>query len=216
VNWFRRHTLVAVSTVLALSCSAPAQNVEELFQSVQERRPDEVRQLLNGKPELSREQDRRGHTALLRAAYLKRTDLANLLVARGSDVNLGTNRGTRPLHAAAFAGADEIATLLLSNGADPNPVDGGGRTPLHWAAWRGHAALVEQLLARSPNVNLRDSYGSTPLHLAARAGHAGLVQRLLDSGADPSIKDTRGETARQTSLDGKHGDWQKVQQILPP
>lgn len=211
VNWYGARML---AVVLAFSASAPAQNLDELFRAVQEPRPETAARLLSERPDLARSQDARGHTALLRTAYMKRTDMANLLVSRGADINLGTTRGTRPLHAAAFAGADEIVTLLLSNGAELDALDGAQRTPLHLAAWRGHPKVVALLLARSPQLNLRDAYGQTPLHMAARAGQAEAVELLLKAGAATDVRDLNGQTAADLSRQGKHGDWERVQRLL--
>jgi ankyrin repeat protein len=171
-----KSTLLSLGLSLLLTAgSGWSQSLDDLFRAVQESRPEVARKLLSEHPELARSQDRRGHTALLRACYLKRTELARLLLDSGADPNLATGRGTRPLHAAAWAGAQEIAQLLLDKGTDVNAGDGSGRRALHWASWRGYPGLVQLLLERKAVIDEIDVYGQAPIHLAARAGRADIV-----------------------------------------
>ena len=210
--------------VLALCGPAPAQNLDELFRAVQEPSPTVATQLLDKYPTLVKSQDTRGYTALWKAAYMKRPEMANLLVARGADVNQPTLRGSRPIHAVGHNGCQEILTLLLANGADVQAVDGGGRSALHWAAYGGYLEvtnkvyleIVSQLLAAKAQVDVQDAYGQTPLHMAAGAGKTAGVERLLQAGAKPDIVDAHGRTPLQLCQHSKHGEWEKVQALLQP
>lgn len=83
-------------------------------------------------------------------------ELAELLLARGAEVERQHYLGTTALHFAAAAGQLEMAALLLEHGADPGRVgrkhDAAGRTPLALARERGHdevAALLRDRLSRS-------------------------------------------------------------------
>uniref|UniRef100_A0A3B5MQN6 Uncharacterized protein n=1 Tax=Xiphophorus couchianus TaxID=32473 RepID=A0A3B5MQN6_9TELE len=74
-----------------------------------------------------------------------RTDLAKLLLLRGSSVNQAGCHGRRPLHEASRAGNVELVQLLLEAGARPDPRSNYGFTPLALAAQGGHLEVVELL-----------------------------------------------------------------------
>jgi ankyrin repeat protein len=83
------------------------------------------------------------------------------LLAAGSDVNEGNDRGWTPLHAAAYANQPEIASLLLEKGAALDAeAHGAGGTPLIAALFWGHREVADLLGRHSvaPN-NLRAAAG---------------------------------------------------------
>ena len=60
-------------------------------------------------------------------------EIAELLIAKGADVNARGFFGSTTLHGAALDGHKEIAELLITKGADVNAKDDGGDTPLDGA-----------------------------------------------------------------------------------
>ena len=73
-------------------------------------------------------------TPLLLAATFGHKEIAELLIAKGVDVNaVGGLLGWTPLHWAASEGRKEVAELLIGKGADVNAKDEDGKTPLDWA-----------------------------------------------------------------------------------
>ena len=72
----------------------------------------------------------RGETPLLWAARFGQSQVAELLIAEGADVNAKNVVGQTPLHWAAMAGHKEIIELLIAVGAEVNAWGGFGRTPL--------------------------------------------------------------------------------------
>lgn len=83
------------------------------------------------------------------------------LLAAGSDVNDGNDRGWTPLHAAAYANRPEIASLLIEKGAALDAeAHGAGGTPLIAALFWGHREVADLLGRHSlaPN-NLRAAAG---------------------------------------------------------
>jgi hypothetical protein len=72
-------------------------------------------------------------TPLHVAAYHGNKEEAELLVAKGADVNVKDKDDVTPLHVATNHGHKELAELLISEGADVNAKDKNGRTPLYWA-----------------------------------------------------------------------------------
>jgi uncharacterized protein len=67
-------------------------------------------------------------TPLQGAAAMQNIDLAQLLIARGANVNCRGAEGGTPLHETAERGKIEFARLLLDHGANPNAKDDNGKT----------------------------------------------------------------------------------------
>ena len=72
-------------------------------------------------------------TPLDMAIRNQHTEIAELLIAKGTDVNAKSNRGYTPLHEASKNEKTEILELLIAKGADVNANDDDGDTPLDYA-----------------------------------------------------------------------------------
>ena len=87
--------------------------------------------------------------ALVYAAAWCRIDAANVLLARGANVDArpaGFDFTGTPLHYAALNGRWKMTAFLLEHGADPAARDGKvGNTPDGWAKHGGHGELAEHL-----------------------------------------------------------------------
>jgi uncharacterized protein len=84
-------------------------------------------------------------TPLQGAAAFKKLELAQLLIARGANVNCRGEEGVSPLHEAAGSGQLEFAKLLLAHGANVNAKDDNGKTPLAIALEYKQQALADFL-----------------------------------------------------------------------
>ena len=123
-----------------------------------------------------------GATPLLRAAKAADLPAIKLLLDRGADPKVGTNRtGITPLLAAAGVGTNEsdstgrqktqqdaIAALqlFLDRGLDLNAPDNNGRTALHGAALQGYNDVIKFLAAKGAAFDAKDNKGFTPLDVA--------------------------------------------------
>jgi uncharacterized protein len=139
-----------------------------------------VRDLLTAEPVLVHSHSSEGWTPLHVAAHYGHSQVAEMLLAHGADVNArATNDlGSSPL-LWAITGQDVAAiTVLLEHGADINETTTAGSTPLHKAAVVGNAALVRLLLACGAEVNARNSGGQTALAHALFKGHDEVVALL--------------------------------------
>jgi cytohesin len=102
-----------------------------------------ARSLIEGGADVSRRTPN-GTTPLDRAVIAGLKDIAELLIAKGADVNAKGTWNWTPLHSAVH-GSKDIVELLITEGANVNARDGASRTPLWYAKDEGHAEIVELL-----------------------------------------------------------------------
>ena len=116
-----------------------------------------------------------GCTPLHCAARYGHKEVAQLLIAKGADINAKDTRGRTPIDLAMNQGRKEIAKLLLSKSADVS---------LHTAAYIGDLQRVQKFIDGGANVDANDQTGQTALHYAAKAGQIAVAKLLIANGAD--------------------------------
>ena len=195
-------------------CAAPPEDIQRWSYTNRARRPEDqagLEQWLGKHPgDVNQLFGAFCHSALHSAARFGRQDLAALIIARGANVNVGTEpRGETPLHLAAQYGQASVAAVLVDRGADVNAATTFGRTPLHEAASGlagtsdvdGRVEVAKLLIARGANVNARQrGNGFTPLDettggTATSGANERLNRLLLEAGANPRTVTSQG-TAR--------------------
>jgi cytohesin len=180
---------------------------EEILDAAMCGNVDQVKSLLEKDPKLANaREDKFGQTPLILAAMNGRTEVAELLIANGAEVNYKMDPGLTPLHEAVIKGHVEVAELLIENGADLNGNYGMAGTPLYWAGKKGNREMVELLIAKGAEVNLRGGGGKTALHAAALKGHMDVVELLLSRGAEVNAISNDGKTPLKRALELRHGD----------
>lgn len=148
--------------------------------------------------------------ALDRSDAATRSDVLELLLARGADVSQRNFNDYTPLHVAAARGDLPVVELLLANGADPNeacriddmelPVEVAERAGhsdvvarlrpltvrLDWeeAVAAGDVRAMKRLVAAGHEIDAKDRYAQTALMRAAHAGRLDVVEWLVAQGAD--------------------------------
>lgn len=127
------------------------------------------------------------HTPLHHAAYWGQQQVAEVLLARGADVNLRDEQGRTALHTRSVHRTPAVVAVLLAHGADPRLRDHQGATPLFYAATK---EIAELLIAHGADPLVVLPNGWAPLHAAAVAidGTADLVEYLLSQGCDPNAR----------------------------
>lgn len=153
----------------------------EIHRSAADGRADSVKQSVESDPKLVRTTDASGYTPLHYAATGGHTDVIEVLLDAGADVNARGSRGETPLLLAASKGNVEVVELLIDNGADVNQPGSDKRTPLHKAAMVGDLEVVKALLKGGADPAAVDRGGKTPVDLAEhyRAGnYTKVVQEL--------------------------------------
>ena len=78
------------------------------------------------------------------AIWADATEIIEVLLSNGADVNAKTCGGKTPLQHAAIKGSEPIVSLLVKAGADMNATDYYG-TPLDWAMRLNRIAVIEVL-----------------------------------------------------------------------
>jgi len=178
--------------------------------------------------------DRFSCTALHWAVLANTNDVADFLIAKGSDVRAKDNNGFTPLLGARRL---DMIGFLISKGADVNAKDDTfGYTKLHMACLRKDRNMAAFLISKGADVNTKNNWGwmplhnaignghreivelltangadvnmgnwiGTPLHLAVRGGHRDIAELLIAKGADVNAKNKSGRTALDIAVDQGH------------
>ncbi|WP_265025261.1 ankyrin repeat domain-containing protein [Wolbachia endosymbiont (group B) of Pammene fasciana] len=133
-------------------------------------------------------------TLLTIAAENGYTNIVNVLLEKGADVNRKNWYDMTPLHLAAGNGHVDIVNLLLEKGVVVDERYHSGNTVLHLAAKNGHVDVVKVLLEKGADVNRKNLVDITPLHFAAENGHEKTVEVLIQEGANVNAVDRYGKT----------------------
>ena len=140
--------------------------------------------------------------ALIQSAYDGDLAMVEILVAKGTAVNLQGPKKRTPTILAASNGHTSVVEFLFSKGADINVRDSGGQTALMYATKRSFNETAAFLLKNGAEVDVQSKKkGFTALMLAAGLGNVELVQLLLEHGADPNLRDIFGVTAKGIAQD---------------
>ncbi len=137
------------------------------------------------------------HLAVMYGNYLTRsdingiywydpTDMAQLLLNYGADVNARDKNNDTPMHKLFFmdqSGTEDrrfqMLELLLAYGADINAQNNQGFTMAHIAAERNYGAWLQRMIAVYGDIidfSLKDNAGLTPRNLADKNGYGFLVE----------------------------------------
>jgi len=135
-----------------------------------------------------------GHTIISSVALLDgKTEIINLLVKLGADINERNEDNTTPIYMAALAGKTESIKCLASLGAKiDEKVD--TMSPIFIAASNGQIESIKCLISLGVNVNVTDDNGMTPIFIAASKGHVNCIECLKSLGADINLKTNEGFT----------------------
>jgi len=151
-------------------------------------------------------------TALTFAAITGHAEGANLLFAKGVNVNTARVDGITVLMMAANAGNPELVGDLLKNQAKVNEKNVSGASALTYAAKAGNVEAGRMLLEAGARVDSADVDGQTPLMAAAKTGRPEIVKMLLQHGARANAQDKKGRTP--LLLASAYGDYPEVVRAL--
>jgi len=194
---------------------------EKIFEIITGGELADLERLVGEDDTLAMSRDSNGVSALMTAAYYRKTDMVQYLRAKVTaldifeaaalgdvdtvrqQLEIGLNTGFRsadgftPLHLAAFFNQPTVARLLIDQGADVNAIAENPSLvqPLHSAVACGSMEIVKILLENGADVNAVQHGGWTALQAAAKHGNQKMVELLLQHGADPELAADDGQTA---------------------
>lgn len=150
-------------------------------------------------------EDNNGDTAIMHSLRVQDTDIINLILDRGPNLDHANHDGITPLlDAIIYADDAELVHLLLSHGATPSLVSGNippinginlsEMTPLHISIIKNNAQIVEKLVPVS-DLAVEDNNGHTPLMRSLVIGNEEIIQLIIqDDNCNPDAANTAGMT----------------------
>jgi len=207
------------------------EDTQAFFEAIRAGDTGNVAVMLERQPSLTEAKNPQGLSAVLAACYMGRTEIRDLLVARGAKLELyeaaaagklpevealveaepASARGYSPdgfpiLALAAAFGHEQVVRYLHSRGADVNAVsrNATGYTALTGAVAGRHAGVVRWLVESGAEVNYRYAKGHSAFLEAAANGSLDIVKALLAHGADPKARTDDGKGALAYAEQGGH------------
>ncbi|XP_078594818.1 uncharacterized protein LOC144872467 [Branchiostoma floridae x Branchiostoma japonicum] len=157
-------------------------DLSTFYRAVQKGDVPTVKRGLEAAVDITAESDLGKYTSLHVASKFGQTDVAELLIHHGADLEAKDQDQSTPLHHAAAGGHTGTCELLICKGADVNASN--KWTPLHRAANAGHTGTCKVLIDAGAEVNVRKQNQQTSLDRAASWGHTETCELLISSGAE--------------------------------
>jgi ankyrin repeat protein len=150
---------------------------QDFFSAITQGDVAKVKELLKTDPQLARAKDEKGVSAILKATYYGKKEVAATLLATGIELTI--------FEAAATGQTEWVRTLVKQDAALANTFAPDGFAPLSLAVFFGHQETVEALLVAGAEVNVatRETMKVTPLHSAAAARQLAIARVLIAHGA---------------------------------
>lgn len=153
-----------------------AKRIEEFRWAINEENTTKIVKLIkNSSPEENVEG--------LRMAMGSKSEIVNIFLNAGIDVNSVYSGGRTPLMVACDSGYYATVQLLLEKGADVNSVNSNGDTPLMIACAHNKIGSVQLLLEKGADINRVNNKGETALLIATGKGYSEIISTLRDAGA---------------------------------
>jgi len=121
--------LTTIAAVVLVGCGPQPPDIS-IHKAAEEGNIEAVKQHLDVGVNVNAKQGIPKWTPLHLASLFNRREVAELLIAKGADVNAKDEYRGAPLHLASLHGCKEVAKLLIAKGADVNAKDDEGSTPV--------------------------------------------------------------------------------------
>ncbi|QZW33284.1 MPPV-015 ankyrin repeat protein [Magpiepox virus 2] len=149
--------------------------------------------------------------------FAESTELIEILLDHGADINAVNNFGETPLHILKGS-RDHITRTLITRGANVHAIDYNGNTLLHKAMLNSNAILTD-IIKLGVDINYRNNLeGKTPLHYAVMYPLRKRVSILLQHGADVNIIDNSGNTPLSSNTLYKkwlhHNEYKSIRDLI--
>lgn len=139
-------------------------------------------------------------TPLLIACKNGHSDIFDILVEYGADINLSNNKNKTPLIAACEYAQEDIVKRLLILGANVNKCDNYSRTPIFYCT---NVNILHLLYINDADINIQDMFDCTPLHVHIMGIYDDVSEALIDLAPDLNIINEDGETALMIAIDNR-------------
>ncbi len=148
--------------------------------------------------------DGQGVSALMMTLYHRRSDMADLLLQSGLELDV--------FEAAALGRVKRVSQLIDADSTLVNAWSPDGFSTVHLSAFFAQAETAQLLVTRGANVAAvaKNDMMVQPLHSAAAGGSVEVVTLLLDAGAPVNAKQHAGFTALQSAAVGNMLDMARV------
>uniref|UniRef100_A0A7M4ES03 Death-associated protein kinase 1 n=1 Tax=Crocodylus porosus TaxID=8502 RepID=A0A7M4ES03_CROPO len=143
--------------------------------------------------------NKHGTPPLLIAAGCGNIQMLQLLIKRGSRIDVQDKAGSNAIYWASRHGHVETLKFLHEKKCPLDVKDKSGETALHVAARYGHVDVVQYLCSIGSNPDFQDKEEETPLHCAAWHGYYPVAKALCEAGCNVNIKNKEGETPLLTA-----------------
>jgi ankyrin repeat protein len=173
-------------------CAPPENMSDDFYSAIRVNDLARVESLLQNAGGVNTADDR-GITPLMYAAAAGSTEMMQLLIDKGADVNAKNAFGSTAL---IWSAADiRKVRILVAHGADVNTASRSGRTALHVAALSDPSApTVRLLISKGANIKTVDNSKQTALFAAASGNDTETIRLLIDAGLDVNAADAVGQT----------------------
>ncbi|KAK5645047.1 hypothetical protein RI129_006347 [Pyrocoelia pectoralis] len=138
--------------------------------------------------------DKKQRTPLLLAAEKGYTQVVQLLLENGADVNAENNCNLTALCYAVMQSDEKGVKMLLDYGAHTEYHTSSGVTPLLLASSIGCLEIVKLLVNYKCDLSVKDNQQCTALFLASEAGHIEIVKYLSDKCDNLEVKNICGSS----------------------
>lgn len=161
--------------------SSQSKNNKKLIDTVLKGTLQQIQELCQSYPDITKITNREGSTLLHFAAKRGDAEIAKFLLESDFNVDITNSNGTTPLHWATEAGNENIFHYFIENGANMQIVNRRGDTLLHRACKGKNKNIIEYLLKNDGVLaDVVNNNGVTPLHLAAANGDDEVFFNLID------------------------------------
>ena len=165
---------------------------------------DRLLRLLNSGENIDETDSKTGDNALIKSIKNGHTDIADLLINNGININHTNLAGQTALHTATDNGFYDLSKQLINKGASVNAKDKSGNTPLLYGAASSNPFIVDLLIENGAKTEDKNKLGETPLQVAALAGNTKTVENLIKTGADFKSKDNDGNGVLMKAVAGNN------------
>ena len=164
---FVRKTLIDILDDLVASHSDTAKNErfsdvwtstnQQLLTASYKGDINKVRELINKNSDIIETTDENLMTPLLYACQEGKYDIAELLLAKGANIEAENYEKATPLLIASRSGHNDIVELLLEKDANVNSKTSSNNTPLTSAMRNGNVVISKKLLERGADISIINS-----------------------------------------------------------